>query len=123
MGLLDKLQTHIQTDDAHKNEALRTQYFAASPHAMLIWLNEKIVSDGQTVRRVDAERGELSFKGQGWDALATIVQVEGGKTAVDFTMNREQMFGPDLTQIVTKYYEALQVKFPIRAIGNESVER
>lgn len=123
MGLLDKFQTHLQTDDTHKNEALRTRYFATSPNAVLTWLNERIETEGQTVRRVDPERGELAFYGDGWDALATVVQVDGGRTAVDFTMNRDQMIGPDLKQIVTAYYDALQNKFPLRAIGNQSVER
>lgn len=123
MGLLDKFQTHIQTDDTHKNEALRTRYFATSPSTVLTWLNERVKSEGHTVRRIDADRGELAFNGDGWDALATVVQVDGGRTAVDFTMNRQQMLGPDIRQIVTAYYEALQLKFPLRAIGNQSVER
>ncbi|STO07754.1 hypothetical protein [Exiguobacterium aurantiacum] len=123
MGLFDKFQTHIQTDDSHKNEALRTRYFAASPNAVLTWLSEQIKTQGETVRRVDSERGELAFNGEGWDALATIIQVDGGRTAVDFTMNRESRIGPDLGPLVTKYYEALEQKFPLRAIGNQSVER
>ncbi|WP_214706325.1 MULTISPECIES: hypothetical protein [unclassified Exiguobacterium] len=123
MGLFDKFQTHVQTDDSHKNEALRTRYVAASPSAVLTWLRERIQAEGQTVRRVDADRGEVAFHGDGWDALATIVQVDGGRTAVDFTLNRDRMLGPDLGQIVTTYYEALSVKFPLRAIGNQSVER
>lgn len=123
MGLLDKFQTHVQTDDSHKNEALRTRYVAASPTAVLTWLSEQIQLAGQTIRRVDADRGEVAFTGDGWDALATVVQVDGGRTAVDFTLNREQMLGPDLGQIVNIYYEALQSKFPLRAIGNQSVER
>ncbi|MCC5893010.1 hypothetical protein [Exiguobacterium sp.] len=123
MGLFDKFQTHIQTDDSHKNEALRTRYFAASPNAVLTWLSDQIKTQGQTVRRIDAERGELAFNGEGWDALATIIQVDGGRTAVDFTMNRESRIGPDLGPLVTTYYEALEQKFPLRAIGNQTVER
>ncbi len=123
MGLLDKLQTHIETKDTHKNEMLQTRYYAASSHAMLQWLEGKIQENGQTVRRIDANRGELSFIGEGWDGLITIVQVDGGRTAVDFTLNREQRFGADLSQIVSYYYEALTQQFPLRAIGNKTVER
>ncbi|MDA5559356.1 hypothetical protein PJK55_01310 [Exiguobacterium sp. MMG028] len=123
MGLLDKLQTHIETKDTHKNELLRTRYYAASPNAILQWLESQIQANGQTVRRIDANRGELSFIGDGWDGLITIVQVDGGRTAVDFTLNREQRLGTDLGQIITHYYEALTQQFPLRAIGNKSVER
>lgn len=122
MGIFDKLQTHIETKDTHKNETLRTRYYAASPNAMLKWLDEYIQSEGQTVRRIDADRGELSFVGDGWDALATVIQVDGGRTAVDFTMNREQRLGVDLAKIVDRYYGALQQHFPLRAIGNQTVE-
>ncbi|MCT4782522.1 MULTISPECIES: hypothetical protein [Exiguobacterium] len=122
MGVFDKFQTHIQTDDSHKQEALRTRYYAASPNAVLKWLDERIQSEGQTVRRVDSERGELAFTGDGWDALATVIQVDGGRTAVDFTLNRDSRFGSDLHQIVVTYYEALRQKFPLRAIGNQTVE-
>ncbi|WP_214843384.1 hypothetical protein [Exiguobacterium alkaliphilum] len=122
MGVFDKFQTHMQTDDSHKQEALRTRYYAASPNAVLKWLEETIKTEGQTVRRVDADRGELAFQGDGWDALATVIQVDGGRTAVDFTLNRDSRFGPDLRQIVVTYYEALQQKFPLRAIGNKTVE-
>lgn len=123
MGLLDKLQTHIETKDTHKNESLRTRYYSASPNAILQWLESQIQSNGQTVRRIDSNRGELSFIGEGWDGLITVVQVDGGRTAVDFTLNREQRLGADLGQIITHYYEALTQQFPLRAIGNKSVER
>ncbi|WP_214741322.1 MULTISPECIES: hypothetical protein [unclassified Exiguobacterium] len=123
MGLLDKLQTHIETKDTHKHESLQTRYYAASPISILQWLEGQIQSNGQTVRRIDSNRGELSFIGEGWDGLITIVQVDGGRTAVDFTLNREQRFGADLAQIVSNYYEALTKQFPLRAIGNKSVER
>lgn len=123
MGLLDKLQTHIETKDTHKNESLRTRYYAASPNVILQWLESQIQSNGQTVRRIDSNRGELSFIGDGWDGLISIVQVDGGRTAVDFTLNREQRLGTDLAQIVAHYYEALTQQFPLRAIGNKSVER
>lgn len=123
MGLLDKLQTHVETKDTHKNETLRTRYYAASPNAMLNWMNDYIQSEGETVRRIDDGRGELSFYGDGWDGLVTIVQVDGGRTAVDLTLNREHRLGVDLSRIVNRYYEALQQQFPLRAIGNQSVER
>ncbi|WP_214701793.1 MULTISPECIES: hypothetical protein [unclassified Exiguobacterium] len=123
MGLLDKLQTHIETKDTHKNESLQTRYYAASPNAIIQWLEELIQSKGQLVRRIDTNRGELSFIGEGWDGLVTIVQVDGGRTAVDFTLNREQRLGVDLAQIVAHYYEALSQQFPLRAIGNKTVER
>ena len=122
MGFLDKLQTHIETKDTHKNESLRTRYYAASPNAILKWLEGTIQSEGQAVRRIDTNRGELSFYGEGWDGLVTVIQVDGGRTAVDFTMNREQRLGVDLARIVQRYYDALQQQFPLRAIGNQSVE-
>ena len=122
MGFLDKLQTHIETRDTHKNESLRTRYYAASPNAILKWLEGTIQSEGQAVRRIDTNRGELSFYGEGWDGLVTVIQVDGGRTAVDFTMNREQRLGVDLARIVQRYYDALQQQFPLRAIGNQSVE-
>ena len=123
MGLLDKLQTHIETKDTHKNEMLQTRYYAASSNAILQWLEGQIQSNDQTVRRIDSNRGELSFVGDGWDGLVTVVQVDGGRTAVDFTLNREQRLGTDLAQIVSYYYESLTQQFPLRAIGNKSVER
>ncbi|WP_214824681.1 hypothetical protein [Exiguobacterium algae] len=122
MGFLDKLQTHIETKDTHKNESLRTRYYAASPNAILKWLEGTIQSEGQAVRRIDTNRGELSFYGEGWDGLVTVIQVDGGRTAVDFTLNREQRLGVDLARIVQRYYDALQQQFPLRAIGNQSVE-
>ncbi|WP_215142485.1 hypothetical protein [Exiguobacterium qingdaonense] len=123
MGLFDKLQTHIETKDTHKNESLQTRYYSASPNAILKWLENQIQANGQTVRRIDANRGELSFIGDGWDGLITIVQVDGGRTAVDFTLNREQRIGTDLARIVSHYYDALTNQFPLRAIGTKSVER
>lgn len=123
MGLFGKFQTHIQTTDTHKQESLRTRYFAASSSALLTGLAKTIETNGHTVRRLDSDRGELSFAGEGWDALATVIQVEGGRTAVDFTCNRENRLGTDLYDLVERYYASLQQQFPLRAIGNQSVER
>lgn len=123
MSVFSKFKTHIQTDDKHKQVSLRTHYYATSPSAILDYVSAETFRPSLKVRRIDKNRGELSFLFPEGDGLMTVIQIDGGRTAVDFTLNRESMLGSDLVELATNLYRELDEKFPLRAIGNEKVER
>ncbi|MCY1690353.1 hypothetical protein OVA29_05925 [Exiguobacterium sp. SL14] len=52
-------------------------------------LENILKQEGGTVRRVDAERGELAFTLKEVDGLATVIMVAGGRTAVDLFLHRK----------------------------------
>ncbi len=121
MGLKERLQKQLETSDTHKNENLRTHYYAATVEMLFAGLENILKQDGGTVRRVDAERGELAFTLKEVDGLATVIMVAGGRTAVDLFLRRESLLGPDLEKQIERIYTSLDAGYRLKMIGTKEI--
>ena len=61
MGLKERLQKQMETSDTHKNEKLRTHYYAATVEMLFTGLEATVTKQQGTVKRIDQGRGELAF--------------------------------------------------------------
>ncbi|MGA9231987.1 MAG: hypothetical protein WBV68_08025 [Exiguobacterium oxidotolerans] len=119
MGFKERLQKQLETSDTHKNEKLRTHYYAATPEMLFTGLETVVAKQHGTVKRIDVERGELSFQGTGLDGLATVIMVGSGRTAVDLFLHREGLLGPDLEQWIETIYRELDATYRLKMIGTK----
>ena len=121
MGLKERLQKQLETSDTHKNEALRTHYYAATVEMLFKGLEDILTQAGGTVRRIDVERGELAFVLKEIDGLATVIMVAGGRTAVDLFLHRESLLGPDLEKQIEHIYASLDAGYRLKMIGTKEI--
>ncbi|WP_214846834.1 hypothetical protein [Exiguobacterium sp. s193] len=121
MGFKERLQKQLETSDAHKNEKLRTHYYAATPDMLFKGLEATITTQAGTVKRIDAERGELAFAAPGLDGLATVIMIGSGRTAVDLFLHREGLLGPDLEKWIETIYQELDATYRLKMIGTREI--
>ena len=107
MGLKERLQKQMETSDTHKNEKLRTHYYAATVEMLFTGLEATVTKQQGTVKRIDQGRGELAFSAPGLDGLATVIMVGSGRTAVDLFLHRDGMLVPILKNGLSPFIRGL----------------
>ncbi|RJP00742.1 hypothetical protein D3D03_08090 [Exiguobacterium sp. RIT452] len=121
MGLKERLQKQLETSDTHKNEKLRTHYYAATAEMLFTGLEAVITRQEGTVKRIDQGRGELAFSASGLDGLATVIMVGSGRTAVDLFLHRDGLLGPDLEKWIDVIYQELDATYRLKMIGTREI--
>ncbi|MGX8175926.1 hypothetical protein ACWS7L_00400 [Exiguobacterium artemiae] len=121
MGLKERLQKQMETSDTHKNEKLRTHYYAATVDMLFTGLEATITRQQGTVKRIDQGRGELAFSASGVDGLATVIMVGSGRTAVDLFLHRDGLLGPDLEKWIESIYQDLDAAYRLKMIGTREI--
>ncbi|MCK2156593.1 MULTISPECIES: hypothetical protein [Exiguobacterium] len=121
MGLKERLQKQMETSDTHKNEKLRTHYYAATVEMLFTGVEATVTKQQGTVKRIDQGRGELAFSAPGLDGLATVIMVGSGRTAVDLFLHRDGLLGPDLEKWIESIYQGLDSTYRLKMIGTKEI--
>ena len=86
-------QTTVETRELHKKEKLRTHYYRNNFKQIVNAFKEIVEQDNMEIHDVNEQYGDVFLVGDGYEVIASVIQLTPIETSVDFKVNWFATFG------------------------------